>query len=231
MQTFTHGSEDSLDHDTYVIFDKIPTFHEAKVFCDSQKEDNANILVIEDGKVVWCFKGIEDECNNSLLTTYSLHEQKYPQPIKELVQRDIPLKVVRTIRGLLSYFSRTQWRVDIKKALHSNDAVEKMDVLDACHLGFDVDFKKATHIEVFKFFAFQMGQTKALINGVELFTKSSVAKHYPELRPYLYREDFSPEVLQAFSCEFRVLLRDYLVQVENSEELFIQDKVSKFQQK
>ena len=92
MQTFTHGSEDSLDHDTYVIFDDIPTFHEAKAFCDSQKEDNANILVIQDGKVIWCFKGIEDECNNSLLTTYDLHEQKFPQPISSLLKEMCLLK-------------------------------------------------------------------------------------------------------------------------------------------
>ncbi len=30
-QVFTHGSEDSLDHDVYVIFDHIPSFKEVKL--------------------------------------------------------------------------------------------------------------------------------------------------------------------------------------------------------
>lgn len=203
MQIFTHGSEDSLDHDVYVIFDHIPTFHEAKSHCDSLDDMNANILVLKDGVVDWCFKGTEDECNNSLFSTYSLHEQAYPNPIIHKVERDIPLKLVRTIRGLLSYFSRTSIRIKIKAALRSSSYEEKMSALKVCQLSYDIDFKKATHIEVFKFYAFQLGQTLALIeHNVELFTKKDVASYYPELYPYLYREVACTEELQAFFERF-----------------------------
>ena len=136
--------------------------------------------------------------------------------------------MVRTIRGILSYFSRTELRIDIKKALRSNDALEKLEVLEQCHLSLDTDFKKTTHIEVFKFFAFQMGQTLALMDGVELFTKSSVAEHYPELSPYLYREDVSTDAIENFFTEFKIVFRERLLTIENVENLFIQDKISKF---
>jgi len=228
MQTFTHGSEDSLDHDTYVIFDHIPTFKEAKSFCTSKTEDNANILVIEDGKVTWCFKGIEDECNNSLLMTYGLHDQEFPCPIFETVKRNVDVKVIRTVRGLLSYFSRTEHRIEIKKALRSTDSDLKMDTLDLCQLSLDVDFKKASHIEVFKFFAFQMGQTKALIEGVELFSKSSVAERYPELTPYLYRENINAIAIDSFFQSFKLELRTYIDSMIDSVQVFEEDKISKF---
>ena len=103
----THGSKDSLDHDVYVIFDHIPSFKEAKSYCQSLTGMNPNILVIQDGVVSWSFKGTEDECNNSLFYTYHLHEQDQEIPVTRIVERDLDLKLVRTVRGLLSYFSRT----------------------------------------------------------------------------------------------------------------------------
>lgn len=207
IKTFTHGSEDSLDHDIYAIFDRIPTFQEAKEYCHQDGDANPNILVIKDGVVVWCFKGTEDECNNSLYATYSLHHQEFEQPIKRKVERDHELKLVRTVRGLLSYFSRTELRSRVKTALRSDSWDVKFDVLKDCVLSNDTDFKKANHIEVYKFFAFQIGQTKALLeDGVELFTKSSVAEYYPELRPYLYREEVESETLQQIFQSFLTYL-------------------------
>lgn len=218
MQIFTHGSEDSLDHDVYVIFEHIPTFKEAKSFCNSLDSMNPNILFLKDGIVEWCFKGTEDECNNSLFYTYHLHEQKFENPISHRIERDLPLKLVRTIRGLLSYFSRTELRVLVKSALRSRSFEEKMSVLRQCELSLDVDYRKTSHVEVFKFFAFQLGQTLALLeHGVELFTKSSVADFYPELRPYLYREESEPEVLQRFFVQFLDWTESHIESVEDSE--------------
>ncbi len=228
MNTFTHGSEDSLDHDTYVIFDKIPTAQEAKEYCASLVEDNANILVLKDGIVDWCYKGTEDECNNSLNATYGLHLQFQPNPILRNVERDVDLKVVRTLRGLLSYFSRTEMREQVKKALKSKDAQLKLSVFSECDISNDIDFVKSSKIEAFKFFAFQIGQTDALINGKELYTKSQVAEEYPALRPYLYREDVDCEALQDTLALFKSTLHTYIENLQDPVALFKRDCISKF---
>ena len=233
-QIFTHGSEDSLDHDVYVIFDHIPSFKEAKAYCNNLKEYNANILVLKDGIVEWCFKGTEDECNNSLFRTYELHEQKYDLPISNLVQRDVELKIVRTIRGLLSYFSRTEIRSDVKKALKSDSFELKIATLRKCFLSYDIDYKKTNHKELFKFFAFQIGQTWALMHkGKELFTKSEVAVEYPELRDALYREDFiNTETLQETLSNFLFYLETNIEKINDNEySLFQKDTVFSFVEK
>lgn len=216
LQYFTHGSEDSLDHDSYVIFEHVPSFHEAKAFCDSNKELNLNILVLKDGYVDWCFKGTEDECNNSLFLTYGLHKQEHPNPIKSVVTPNLELKIVRTIRGLLSYFSRTELRSVIKEALRSDNFLVKLNALKQCSLSYDVDFKKSTHVEVMKFYAFQLAQTMALIDkGVFLFTKSQCASYYPKLKPYLYREKGADlKDLNVFFNDFISFLETHIFEVE-----------------
>lgn len=62
-----HGSENSLDVETYVIIPKPLSFTDAKKLCDSYKESNANLLTVTNGLVDWCYKGTVDECNNSIL--------------------------------------------------------------------------------------------------------------------------------------------------------------------
>jgi hypothetical protein len=194
-----HGSENSLDRDAYIILPEPLSFKEAKKLCDSYKDINANLLVITNGQVSWCYKGTKDECNNSILATYNLHDQEYPSPVTIPAERGYGLKMLRTVRGLLSYVSRTNLRVEVKKALVSDDLNFKMEVLKKINLNTITDFEKSTPIETYKFYAFQMGQTLALLEeNVELFTKNSVAKKYPNLAPYLERKETSPEELQLF---------------------------------
>jgi len=204
----THGSKDSLDHDVYVIFDHIPSFKEAKSYCQSLTGMNPNILVIQDGVVSWSFKGTEDECNNSLFYTYHLHEQDQEIPVTRIVERDLDLKLVRTVRGLLSYFSRTDKRIEVKKALRSPSWAEKYSILKDLQLSRNIDYVKCNHEELFKFFAFQIGQTLSLIkDGEELFTKRSIADKYPELEDFLYRKfDSDESILQEIYIDFISLI-------------------------
>lgn len=198
-----HGSENSLDKDAYVIIPSILEKNAAKKLCDSFTEINANLLVIENGQVKWSYKGTIDECNNSILATYDLHSQNYENPITQGMTRDCGLKMLRTVRGLLSYNSRTHLRNHIKKALTTYDFDEKIDVLKMINLNEINDFEKNPIIEVYKFFAFQMGQTLALLeDGVELFTKNKVAEYYPTLAPYLNREESPSTNLQLFLDRF-----------------------------
>lgn len=198
-----HGSENSLDRDAYIIIPTALTQKEAKAVCDARKDINANLLVVDNGKVTWSYKGTIDECNNSILATYHLHVQDFANPITDSVERDYGLKMLRTVRGILSYVSRTPLRAEVKKALVSDDLDFKIEVLKQVDLNTITDFEKSPVIETYKFFAFQLGQTLSLLeDNEELFTKNSVAKKYPQLATYLAREEATPEELQKFLTRF-----------------------------
>jgi hypothetical protein len=219
-----HGSEDSLDIDAYVIIPEPLTMQEAKKLCDSYKEVNANLLSIKDGVVNWCYKGTVDECNNSILATYALHKQEAANPITAALPRSYALKMIRTVRGLLSYHSRTEKREEVKKALQSADMDFKLSVLTSIDLRDVADYQKTSLVETYKFFAFQLGQTMALLkDNVELFTKSSVAEYYPALKGYLQRKEGEPvDALQAMWSEFGDYLKATVRKVEKHE-LFATD--------
>jgi hypothetical protein len=81
--------------------------------------------------------------------------------------RDWKLKRDRTIRGLLSYFSRTEHRVAIKAALRSDCLKDKLEALRLIRLQDIPDFgKKGKNEDVYKFIAFQIAQTNSLIEKV-----------------------------------------------------------------
>lgn len=213
-----HGSENSLDTDAYVLVDSPMSFKDAKLLCDSFKNINANLLHIEDGVVAWCYKGTVDECNNSILATYTLHEQEYPCPVTRKLERSYALKMMRTVRGLLSYFSRTEHREIVKKALRSSKMDEKIAVLRKIDIQSVKEFEKNSLIEVYKFLAFQLGQTYALLkDDKELFTKNEVSDYYPSLKVYLDRQDADSSDLAAMWDEFVEFIRFSYKNVEKQE--------------
>ena len=184
-----HGSENSLDIDVYVVIEKPLINQEAKKLCETYKEYNANLITIKEGVIDWCYKGTIDECNNSIMHTYKLHKQEYENPITRLLDRNYSLKMLRTIRGILSYVSRTELREDVKKALKSSSLELKLETIKKIDFNKIKEFDKNEPIEVYKFFAFQLGQTIAILkNNKELFTKNSVANHFPELKDFLMRK-------------------------------------------
>lgn len=202
-QFITHGSENSLDHDVYVIIPQSLPMKEAKKLCDSFKEFNANLITVNNGMVDWVYKGTKDECNNSILATYHLHKQEHDCPISQPMPRSYAQKMIRTVRGLLSYVSRTELRDTIKAALVSPNMNEKIEALRKINLNEIKDFEKSNITDTYKFYAFQMGQTLALLqDNIELFTKNSVAQYYPELSHYLARKESSAENLQKFLEKF-----------------------------
>lgn len=212
----THGSENSLDHDVYVIIPEKIEMKDAKKLCDSFKDFNANLITVKNGLVNWVYKGTIDECNNSILATYHLHKQDYPCPILESMERSYAQKMLRTVRGLLSYVSRTELRKVIKEALVSSSMDEKIEALKKINLNEIKDFEKTSLTEAYKFYAFQMGQTLALLeDNVELFTKNSVSNYYPELSNYLSRKEEIPANLQKFLEKFTNFLSNSYKVVED----------------
>lgn len=191
MIKYIHGSEDSTDIDVFYVFDKLPdTIQECKTFCCADPNENRNIIVINDGVVTDCYKGTPDEVNNALLRTYDLHDQQYPLLVTREVKRDMTIKIIRSIRIILSHISRCSFRQYVKQALSSGF---KKKLLTLYTINFErIDFAKLnpkmSREDILKVIAFQMGQTMALIHGAELYTKKEIALYYPILKPFLYRD-------------------------------------------
>jgi hypothetical protein len=197
MIKYVHGSADSLDKDVFLVVDELPSFYECKKICDSIKDENANIIEIKDGYVTACYKGTVDEIQNSLLSTYGLHDQHFPLIISEKVKRNIPLKIVRVLRCFLSHYSRTDARAKVKAALQSSSLYDRVEAVSNLNM-WETEFSKNQISEVRKVLAFQLAQVLGLLNDVEIYTKGDAAKHYPALRPYLYRENASPAALDNY---------------------------------
>ena len=195
-----HGSEDSLDVDVYFLVDELGTFNEAKKKCDEWSHAlgvNGNLIVVKDGKVTEVYKGTVDEVNNSILATYHLHDQKFPNPIITKVERDICLKWVRVIRGILSHCSRTQYRAIVKEALRAENVYDKLKAILEIDLTKIDDFGKEEATEVYKFLCFQIAQYLGLLQNVEVYTKSQAADLLSnfDVRQFLYRKPASLETL------------------------------------
>lgn len=194
MVRYIHGSEDSTDVDVFYVFDELPPLNECKKFCSENELENRNIIVINGGEVVSCYKGTPDEVNNSLLRTYNLHSQEYPLLVDHSVERDVTIKVIRSIRIILSHLSRSQFRPRVKSALNSelfSDKLSALRLIDLTDIEYGSLNKNMSREDILKTIAFQMGQTVSLIDGNELFTKSEVAAAYPTLNQFLYRSESS----------------------------------------
>lgn len=203
------GSESSIDYDIMVFLESIPSIQESKKICLdfekelqpilSDKKLNINLAVVKDGIITNVFKGTPDECNNSILETYNLHKQIHPIQINKSLPRDVPLKVARAIRIILSFMSRSEYRALVKEALRS-DTKKRFQILEQIDISKIVDLGKNNQdlIEFYKHVAFQLGQCLGLFQGVELYTKEDMIKYFPELGKYLMRIPSDPLILQEY---------------------------------
>lgn len=207
MIRYIHGSADSIDLDTVYVFEEMPPFLQCQHFCQSNTSENKNIIVIGDGIVADCFKGLPDEVNNALYTTYPLHIQEYPLLVNRMVSREIFLKDITVTRKLLSSLTRTNLRPAIKEALRGNwqcrlSALRSLALSEVRFTQSDDSFP----LELRKMFAFQLGQAIGLHQGKELYTKADISAAFPNLHPYLYREDVPIENLQSALSDYCEIL-------------------------
>lgn len=193
---YIYGSGNSLDTDMVYLVDQLPgSIAECKAFCDEMKHENENlnIAVIEGGVISKCFKGTVDELNNAIYMTYKLHEQDTPLMINRMVDRDKYLKVIRAVRSILSHFSKSCLRPEIKSALKGSweerlNALVDISSLREDEVDFDSLNPNMSGRDVMKLVAFQIGQTMALLIGdEELFTKDEIGYRFEDLSPYLKR--------------------------------------------
>ncbi len=207
---YVFGSKDSQDVDLIVLVDSIGLVAECRdkikqLEAEYQplfdREVNINLAVIRDGVVVDVFKGTPDEVNNSVATTYDLHPQSHPLHITRLLPRDSGVKALRSMRAILSFMSRTCWRMDIKAAL-SGTAIDKYALLEVIRFDtiLDLGRKNTALIDFYKMLAFQMGQSYLLNTGIEVYTKSDIGRHLPALAPFLGRSRADPAILNDFKA-------------------------------
>lgn len=218
---YFHGSRSSVDYDIFVVVETplnwdIQDLHTlcsqyeeelSKIYTD--KPVNVNLISIAMGQVQWCFKGTIDEVNNGLLYTYDLHEQVYPQPIKQRYPRAFELKAIRAVRIILSALSRTGHRYRIKEAL-KGDIMHQLTVLEEIDLTkIDSFNKKYPDEDYIKTIAFQIGQVFGLINNTELYTKEDIGVLSSYLTPYLNRvKDADRTMLEFYKGVLVSILKD-----------------------
>lgn len=224
LAKYIHGSEDSTDTDVVYVVDEIPSLQEAKAFCSADKSENRNLITVDErkGVVMACYKGSIDEINNSLIDTYDLHEQTDPLLVKFRRCRDIPIKCMRSLRIILSHLSRSQFRTQIKEALHGcwNERLETLELLadNLDKIDFDTLNKKMSGDDIKKVIAFQIGQCSALLDDVEIYTKGGLAAYYPTLKPYLYRCSTSIDDLKGWMHQFCDILQPYISRITGSDQ-------------
>lgn len=220
MNSFNYqilGSQDSQDVDVVFFIDKMPETIQEKLNLSkeysailqpefSTKSINPNLAVIENGVVKYVYKGTVDELNNALYYTYGLHNQKFDNQILKLLPRDVDLKFLRSSRIILSFLSKTKYRVPIKVALRNNlhhkiQVLKEIDLVTLANFG-----NSQPEIDILKSIAFQIGQSMALHNNEESYTKSQIADCFPELKNYLSRENSDLNTLQFWLYKYIEIL-------------------------
>lgn len=222
---YLFGSEDSTDYDILVSVDYIPEDidkahnlckHYNKILSEvlTDKELNCNLGIFKDGRIVQVFKGTVDELNNVIYYTYDNHKQFFPNPILSPVPRDVDEKILRVARFIITFYSRSGLRSQIKLALRGN-LIQKLEVLKMIDFVEMVEFpgKKERLEDIYKVLAFQFGQVFSLIDGHESdsYTKNGVIKNYPDLGNLLRRVSVSRsdlEVLNRYLKRFIELLEN-----------------------
>ena len=226
------GSKSSNDYDVAVVVDLIPETKLAHDLCKyfnelisislSDKKMNCNLVVVKNGILTDCFKGTVDELNNAILDTYDLHQQQFSCLVNKRLKRDLELKISRCLRGLLTMYSRTHLRPEIKLAIRSNIA-DQLIVLNK------IDFenlvpngKKDSLEDIYKMFAFQFGQTFGLFEGEEHYTKESIAAAYPNLSPFLFRESgASTNIFKMYSYMLTNVIKNNYSHILDKNEIIL----------
>ncbi len=221
------GSASSQDMDVMVFVQEIPdSIQECSTLCQSfanllseklttAKKINTNLGILKNGVLIQVYKGITDETNNALYCTYPLHKQYFDNHILNTLTRDKEQKIQRTLRIVLSFLTKTNYRAKIKEALRS-DWKKKIEISIQIDMGAIInseDFTLGNHVTMIEFqktIAFQLGQSIALLEGKELYTKEEIGDYFPELGDYLFRKTgLTNEMLATFIERFLALAQNY----------------------
>lgn len=199
---YFYGSEDSLDKDVVISIPKgyMPLQQEERKILLKQMELkygfdwNAILAVIENGQVVDTIypKSWVDTLNNSLFTTYALHEQFFSNPIHGLVPRNKLLAIYKSVRTVLTLLTRTHLRPQIRPIINGIHPFElKLAALQHVNwLEFEQFHQKnAKDVDIWKTVAFYIAQNVLLIErDIQIHTKKALINEFPKLDHFIYRK-------------------------------------------
>ncbi len=197
------GSANSLDKDVLLECDRIPDKQTAQEWIQAYKQTHAvdwniNLITVRNGIVADTIpsKSTIDGVNNALLATYALHVQQHPLPITHKVPRHLLLNIYRCIRTILTFCTRTRYRSQIRPTLNGihpfHHKLESMALLDFTTLD-TFDAKYTRDVDIWKTIPFYLGQTIALMKGIEIYTKDALVAEFPQFSRFIYRQPFTTE--------------------------------------
>lgn len=225
MKFNIYGSPSSADCDVMVFVDEMPTTIQSQreliVECNNQlqqyfaKNVDCHLAKLsEDGTISAASDGTIDEVNNSIIDTFYFHTQYFPLFVESRIDRDVELKIKRCVRCILTFFSRTDLRTNIKFALKDGRVSERLKICKDINFVKFTDFgsKNKDAAYIYKTIAFQLIQTILLIKGIEIYTKEDAVKYFPKLSNFINRIDITTHDLinmQSVYEEFIKLANNY----------------------
>ena len=241
---YRYGSNDSDDIDVFISLNRIPDFNDdddsammdeihetidytlkySGTFTNSGKSIDYSFIHISDAGVVdWCEYDDLAECNNALFYTFAHHPYNNNvlygrNPIKKKLEQNVSFKIVKVVRTLLTFLSRTEYRKDVKHLLKHGTFKERLEfvlqVVSKNGLSNINSFeKKLDDVEIVKDIAFMFIQLYGLVHEVDVFCKRDACLRFPDLMPYIYKdseasleklEDFIIETFESLSMSIEV---------------------------
>lgn len=200
------GSQNSQDKDVLLECSSIPDKQTAHNWIQTYKQTlaldwNINLITIENQQVVNTIpsKATIDGVHNSLLDTYHLHQQKCNIPIKNRLKRHILLNTYRCIRTILTFCTRTSYRSQIRPTLNGIHPffhkINSLEIIDFQQIK-SFEAKYSEDVNIWKTIAFYLGQTLALWQGTEIYTKDDLVKNFPAFENFIYRKNLTEKDLK-----------------------------------
>ena len=192
LHRVVHGSPDSSDVDLMLLVDRLPTQQEQKEQELLHPNTDLNYAVVgEEGAVLDVLHGLPDEVHCQLRRT-ARGEEPPPQLSRSPPQRCVELKLVACVQKLLVCTRRIpKHRSEVVEALRRNDVAAGVRALRGIRFA---DCADSLRLDLRKVVAFQLAQTLALTQGLQLYTKGELCEFAPRIRPLLYREEASADL-------------------------------------
>jgi len=164
-----------------------------------------HFVTISDGVVDWTESNNPTEMNNAIYTTYKYHQMNTVSvlgdyrdcPVKRLVRPEIGIKALKSIRSLITYFSRTHLKEDLYGVLFDDSLKSRIDTIIQVYdsnggILSDIDtFNKPNtkDEDILKSIAMMFLQLSQMIEGKEVvYTKEKfIGDDYAIFMPTLLR--------------------------------------------
>lgn len=212
-----YGSQDSTDTDVVFYVDKLSAIREDRkrlvsiIKKDFKPDWNITLAIVKDGIITDCIypKASPESLNNAIFNTYDLHEQDHPCKVLRYVERNTVLAIYKTIRLLCTYLTRTEYRTFIRPTVHWSFSID-LKVNKLLNIKFNelVEFNQPNMVavDIWKTWCFYVVQNKALLNGLQIYTKADAFRYEPRSYNFIYRKELTKEDKEWFNTYVKTYL-------------------------